>query len=90
MKLFDKYQKIITITGLACFALSSIFYVWMVITATPLYDESELIVGYDYQVVPNSLYSIFAFLHIACVVWFVIRLLTYKTRLKEYEQSLLI
>lgn len=90
-KFFDKYQLIIAIIGIASFVLSIIFYFWMISTATPQYVmDADIIEGYTYALVPSSLYSIFASIHFITVVWFIVRSITFKSRLKEYEESLLL
>lgn len=90
-KPFDLYQRIIVIVGIISFTLSIIFYVWMISTAEPQYVmDADIIEGYTYAPIPSALYSIFTFLNLTMIVWFVLRLITYKMRLKEYEESLLL
>ena len=83
MKYFDLWQRIITIVGVASFALSVVFLVWNSASATPVYNESGAIVEFKYQVLPQTLFSIFTFLNILCLIWFVARSITYKMRIKE-------
>ena len=88
-KMFDIYQKILMICGLAFNFLSSIFLVACYVTARPVYLREELYV-YIFNENLSTYFSIFFFLQIPCVVWFLIRLITYKKRSKEYYESLLI
>ena len=87
MSWFDKYQKTIAIIGIASFALSLIFWVWNSATAIPLYSEEDVFIGYDYEAIPQALYSIALFLNIASIAWFLARLITYKMRLKEVKEE---
>ena len=83
MSFFDKYQKIITVVGIASFSLSLIFMIWNSASAIPIYDEEGIFTGYEYATIPQTLYSIFVFLNILCGAWFLARLVTFKMRLKE-------
>ena len=84
MKLFDQTQKILMIGGIISFALSLVFQVIMTAQSTPIYDENHLLVGYEYPQITQSLFGLFTYLHIFFIAWFIIRLITYKMRLKEH------
>lgn len=83
MIILDKYQKIISLVGIICFVLSLVFLTWNSATATPVLDENGATIDFQYQALPSTLFSIFAFFHVACLTWFFARLLTYKMRQKE-------
>ena len=88
MKYFDKLQMVLTIAGISCLILAFIFQIYMTLTATPIYDaETNQLVGYQYLVVPQTLFTIFAFTHVALIAWFIARSITYKMRKKEREQE---
>ena len=83
MRLFDKTQIIISICGVASSILTLIFLVVCLLTATPVYDENNVLVKIVYLDVPQAFLSIFFFLSAASTVWFIARLVTYKMRKKE-------
>ena len=83
MKLFDRPQKILMMGGIASLAVSLVFQVIMTALSTPIYDENNLSIGYEYPEVIQSLFGLFTYLHIFFIAWFIIRIITYKMRLKE-------
>ena len=87
MKFFDRMQLIITIAFGACLLLAFISFVIMLVTATPMYNDDNILSGLKYHIVPQTLFTIFTFSHIALFFWFVARTITYKMRKKEWEQE---
>ena len=83
MRFFDKYMKIIVITGISCFVLSLVFLVLTTATAQITYDESGLVDEITYNYNFQIIYTIFSFTNIACLVWFAVRAITFKMRKKE-------
>ena len=87
LKFFDRYQLIITIIGIGALATGFLIFIPMFLTATLEYDavrEMDVVV---YNPVLQSLYSVFMFINFTCLVWFVVRALTFKMRKKEYDQE---
>lgn len=87
MKFFDKYMRIIIITGIACFTLSFIFIIFTTLTSEVIYDEGGTIKEIVYNTTFQNLYAMFSFGNIACLTWFAIRSITYKMRYKELRQK---
>ena len=83
MKFFDRTQLLISIIGIAAFAISIAIFVPMFLTAKITYNESGAMESIEYNLVLQSIYSIFALTNVLALVWFVIRALTYKMRVKE-------
>ena len=85
LKRFDRPQLMIGIVGIACFINSIVFFVVMFLTATVNYNEAGQMESLSYNPVLQSLYSIFALGNILALVWFLIRLLTFRMRKKEED-----
>ena len=87
LKFFDRYQLIITIVGIAALMIGLTIFVPMFLTATIEYDEVKGMDVVVYNAVLQSLYSVFMFINFTCLVWFIVRALTFKMRKKEYDQE---
>ena len=87
LKFFDRYQLIITIVGIAALMIGLTLFVPMFLTATIEYDEVKEMDVVVYNAVLQSLYSVFMFINFTCLVWFIVRALTFKMRKKEYDQE---
>ena len=87
LKFFDRYQLIITIVGIAALMIGLTIFVPMFLTATIEYDEVKEMDVVVYNAVLQSLYSVFMFINFICLVWFIVRALTFKMRKKEYDQE---
>jgi len=87
LKFFDRYQLIITIVGIAALMVGLTIFVPMFLTATIEYDEVKEMDVVVYNTVLQSLYSVFMFINFTCLVWFIVRALTFKMRKKEYDQE---
>ncbi|MBO4668200.1 MAG: hypothetical protein J5666_08790 [Bacilli bacterium] len=87
LKFFDRYQLIITIIGVAAFALAATVFIPMFLTGKVIYDENGVMQTIEYNLILQSLYSVFSFINVLALVWFVARAATYKMRVKE-EDSL--
>lgn len=87
LKFFDRYQLIITIVGIAALMIGLTIFVPMFLTATIEYDEVKEMDVVVYNTVLQSLYSVFMFINFTCLVWFIVRALTFKMRKKEYDQE---
>ena len=87
LKFFDRYQLIITIVGIAALMIGLTIFVPMFLTATIEYDEVKEMDVVVYNAVLQSLYSVFMFINFVCLVWFIVRALTFKMRKKEYDQE---
>ncbi len=87
LKFFDRYQLIITIIGIAALMIGLTIFVPMFLTATIEYDEVKEMDVVVYNTVLQSLYSVFMFINFTCLVWFIVRALTFKMRKKEYDQE---
>ena len=87
LKFFDRYQLIITIIGIAALMVGLTIFVPMFLTATIEYDEVKEMDVVVYNAVLQSLYSVFMFINFTCLVWFIVRALTFKMRKKEYDQE---
>jgi uncharacterized BrkB/YihY/UPF0761 family membrane protein len=87
LKFFDRYQLIITIVGIAALMIGLTIFVPMFLTATIEYDEVKEMDVVVYNAVLQSLYSVFMFINFTCLVWFIVRALTFKMRKKEYDQE---
>jgi uncharacterized membrane protein len=86
-RLFDKTQLIIAIIGVASFITTIVLYIPMFLTAEVYYNENGLVDKIEYNFIIQSIFSIFSILNILMLIWFIIRLITYKMRIKE-EDSL--
>ena len=84
LKRFDRPQLMIGIIGIASFINATIFFVIMFITASVEVVDG-VIESITYNPILQSFYSIFLSMNLLCVVWFVIRLLTYRLRKKEAD-----
>ena len=87
MKFFDRAQLLICIIGVSAFATSIIVFIPMFLTGTIIYDEEGVMKTIEYNVVLQTLYSVFTFINVGAIVWFIARAATYKIRVKE-EDSL--
>ena len=87
LKFFDRYQLIIIIVGIAALMIGLTIFVPMFLTATIEYDEVKEMDVVVYNAVLQSLYSVFMFINFVCLVWFIVRALTFKMRKKEYDQE---
>ena len=87
LKFFDRYQLIITIVGIAALMIGLTIFVPMFLTATIEYDEVKEMDVVVYNAVLQSLYSVFMFINFTCLVWFIVRALTFKMRKKEYDKE---
>ena len=85
LKYFDKYQFIIGITTIASLIISIILFIVMVVTATPIYDENGALINLIYNNIIQTIFTIFFFLQLTAVVWFIARTITYKMRVKEED-----
>ena len=85
LKFFDRFQLLICIIGIAAFGLSIAIFVPMLLTGTIIYDENGIMQSIEYNFVLQTIYSIFSFINILAIVWFIIRALTYKMRIKEED-----
>ena len=86
-RLFDKTQLIIAIIGVASFITTIVLYIPMFLTAEVYYNENGIVDKIEYNFIIQSIFSIFSILNFLMLIWFVIRLITYKMRIKE-EDSL--
>ena len=84
LKIFDKYQLLISIIAVASFILSIVFFFAMSFTSQTLVDE-EGMKTIVYNTTLQGLYSFFTFAHILGIVWFVGRIITFPLRKKEYD-----
>ena len=84
-KYFDKCQLILAIVAVAATLMSTIFFIVMLITATPSYDETGAIseITYNYNI--QMIYSIFFLTQLTALTWFIARTITYKMRMKEED-----
>ena len=87
LKFFDRPQLIIAIIGVAAFALAVTIFIPMFLTGKVIYDENGVMQTIEYNLILQSLYSVFSFINILALVWFIARAITYKMRVKE-EDSL--
>ena len=87
LKFFDRYQLIITIVGIAALMIGLTIFVPMFLTATIEYDEVKEMDVVVYNPILQALYSVFMFANFVCLVWFIVRALTFKMRKKEYDQE---
>jgi cytochrome bd-type quinol oxidase subunit 2 len=83
---FDLYQKVILIVGILSVIATIIVFLLMNAQAIITYDELGIIASIKFPLALQSLFSIFFFLNILCVTWFIIRQATSKLREKEYNQ----
>ncbi len=80
-KLFDKCQIILMMISIPSLIISLVLNVFLMNTATKqIIEEKEVIVYNPYF---QSFFLIFYFIHLTALIWFVIRLFTYKLRSKE-------
>ena len=86
-RFFDKAQLLITIIGLSALAVSLVFYVVMVITAKVTYKESGAIDQIIYNPTLMGIYGAFSSTHLLMLSWFIIRAITFKSRMKELEAN---
>ena len=87
LKFFDRYQLIITIIGIAALMVGLTIFVPMFLTATIEYDAVKEMDVVVYNPILQALYSVFMFTNFTCLVWFIVRALTFKMRKKEYDQE---
>ena len=85
LKFFDRYQFIITIVGVAAFALAATVFIPMFLTGKVIYDEEGVMQTIEYNIVLQSLYSVFSFINVLALVWFIARAVTFKMRVKEED-----
>lgn len=84
-KLFDRPQLLISIIGLSSFVTGIILFVIMTFTAQVSYSESGAIETLTYHPTLMAIYSCLNLISFSALVWFVIRLITYRLRNKEQE-----
>jgi len=84
-RLFDRPQLIIGIIGISAFFVATILYVVMLITADVAYLDNGEIDTLTYNPTLFSIRSIFSCIYLLALVWFVIRLITFKMRNKEED-----
>jgi len=84
-RLFDRPQLIIGIIGISAFFVATILYVVMLITADVTYLDNGEIDTLTYNPTLFSIRSIFSCIYLLALVWFVIRLITFKMRNKEED-----
>lgn len=84
-RLFDRPQLIIGIIGISAFFVATILYVVMLITANVTYLDNGEIDTLTYNPTLFSIRSIFSCIYLIALVWFVIRLITFKMRNKEED-----
>ena len=82
-RLFDRYQLILIIAAIAMLTTSFIVFVPMYLTATVQYDEAGVVETIVYNRVLQGLYGAFFLLHLIALLWFILRLATFKLRKKE-------
>ena len=87
LKFFDRYQLIITIVGIAALMIGLTIFVPMFLTATIEYDAVKEMDVVVYNPILQALYSVFMIINFVCLVWFIVRALTFKMRKKEYDQE---
>ena len=87
LKFFDRIQFIIVIVGVAAFISAAIIFIPMFLTGKVIYDEEGVMQTIEYNLILQSIYSVFSFINILALVWFIARAVTYKMRVKE-EDSL--
>ena len=84
-KLFDKPQLLITIIGLSSLTTSLVIFIIMLFTSEKTFLENGEIDTITYNNALLAIYSIFACISILMLVWFFIRVFTYKLRIKETD-----
>ena len=84
-KYFDKCQLILAITAVAATLISGVFFIIMLITATPIYDETGAIADITYNYNIQMICSIFFLTELTALTWFIARTITYKMRMKEED-----
>ena len=84
-RFFDKTQLLIAIIAVSATLLSLIFFIVMLFTATPTYDESGALTDLTYNNVIQTIFSIFFLIELIAIVWFIARSITYKLRIKEED-----
>ena len=86
LRYFDRYQYLIVIVAIASLAVSMIFLVVMLFTATPVYaEETGELIDLKYNSIIQIIYSSIVLIHLTASAWFIARTITYKMRCKEEE-----
>lgn len=85
LRFLDRPQLIIAITAVASLFISSILYIVSLITANVTYLDNGEIDTLTYNPTLFTIRGIFSLIHFLAVVWFIIRALTYRMRMKEYD-----
>lgn len=83
LKYFDIYQKILLGIGVLSISGAFIFQSLMNMQAIITYDDQGLIASIEYPFVLQTIYTIFFFLNIFCIAWFIIRSISYSARQLE-------
>ncbi len=83
---FDLYQKVIMIVGLFSIITTVVLSLLMNAQAIITYDDLGNISTIEFPLALQSLMSIFFFLNILCVTWFIIRQATITLREREDNQ----
>lgn len=83
---FDLYQKVIMIVGVFSIICTILFSSLMNAQAIITYDDLGNISTIEFPLALQSLMSIFFFLNILCVTWFIIRQATITLREREDNQ----
>ncbi len=84
-KYFDKYQLLLAIVTIASMIISTVLFIVMVITGTRIYDESGVLTGITYNNILQTIFMMFFLTQLIALVWFLVRTITYKMRLKEED-----
>ena len=84
-KFFDKPQLLITIIGVFAFVISIILFIIMFLTGTVTYKDNGTIDEIIYQPTLFSIYSVFILIHFLMLLWFILRAITFKLRIREED-----
>ena len=84
-KFLDRYQLILAIVAIATTLISTVLFIIMLVTATPVRDETGALQEITYIYPLQMVYSIFFLLQLTAITWFIARSITYKMRLKEKD-----
>lgn len=84
-KFFDRTQLLLAISAIASFFIFIILFIVMSTTAETIYTEEGLVDHLVYNNVLESIFSIFVFIHLMMLTWFIARSITFRLREKEAE-----
>ena len=85
MKFFDKAQLILAISIIASFLIFVILFIIMSFTAEKVLNDDGLVDHLVYNKILENIYSMFVFIHLSFLTWFIARAITYSLRKKEYD-----